>query len=281
MNPKRSFPWWGIALGVGCVGILCVGVLGAGGVAYFYLQQPPTPFTPEAVSPVPLPSTERPTPTGVPVNPEPTSSGSALTGNQQLDEHRLFDDFSSDALGWPVYDDGKAIMKYEDEQYSFQIAEPDYFDWAYVPVDFSPTEISFDVKSDVGPQDGTVGVFCRFQDEENYYYIEFDLSEASYVIGQFAEGEDFALTPENDRGQYWQEASTLDSAPGAVNRIAVSCYQDFITLFINDEWVTGTSVQTPFEDAGEMAFFVYAFSSAGSDGYKVYFDNVEVFQPVQ
>jgi hypothetical protein len=261
--------------------MLCVGVLGAGGVAYFYLQRSSTPFPPEVVSTVPPPSIEQPGPTDLPVIPEPTSSGTSLTGNQQLEEFRLYDDFSSDALGWPVYDDGKTILKYEDGQYSFQIAEPDYFDWAYVPVDFSPTDISFDVKSDADPQNGTFGVFCQFQDENNYFYVEFDLSEASYMVGQYFNGEDIVLTPQNAQGQYWQETSTLYSAPGALNRITISCNRNFITLFINDEWITDVNPPKPVENPGEMAFFVYTFPSADSDGFKVYFDNVEVYKPVQ
>jgi hypothetical protein len=254
---------------------------GAGGVAYFYLQRSSTPFPPEVVSTVPPPSIEQPGPTDLPVIPEPTSSGSSLTGNQQLDENRLFDDFSSDALGWPVVNDGKTILKYEDGQYSFQIAEPDYFDWAYVPVDFSPIEISFDVKSDVGPQNGTFGVFCRFQDADNQYYIEFDSGDPAYLIGEYVNGEDIRLTPEGSQGDHWQETSTLYSASGAVNHIGISCHQDYIILFINGEYVTEAAVQTPIADPGDMAFFVYASPDAGSNGYKVFFDNVEAYKSVQ
>ena len=289
MNTKRNFPWWGVVLGVGCVGLLCIGIVVGGGFAYFIVQNSSTQSSPEVVITVPPPSIEQPGSTDAPVFPEPTtsvdpeppSSGSSLTGNQRLDESYLFDDFSSDALGWPVADDGKIVLKYEDEQYSFQVTEPDYFDWAYPPVDFSPTYISFDVKSDVGPQDGTFGVFCQYQDEDNYFYVEFDLGEASYMIGQYVDGEDIVLTPQNAQGQNWQEVSTLYSAPGALNRIAVSCNRNFIALFINDEWITDVNPAKPVEDPGEMAFFVYALSSADSDGFKVYFDNVEVYKPVQ
>jgi hypothetical protein len=40
-------------------------------------------------------------------------------------------------------------------------------------------------------------------------------------------------------------------------------------------------VPQPFDDPGEAAFFVYAFDFAGPEGYKVFFDNVETWQPVQ
>jgi hypothetical protein len=220
-------------------------------------------------------------PTTVPTDSSPTDFGSTLTGDQRLDDHSLFDDFSSGALGWPIVDDGKTTLKYENQAYSFQIKEPEYYDWAYIPVDFIPYEISFDVQGLAGSQDGTFGVFCQFQDADNYYYVEFDLQDNSYLIGQSVDSEDIPLTEKNSVGQYWQSASALKSPPTAVNHIDISCYLDSITLFINDEWVDEASVGQPFDEPGEAAFFVYAFDFAGVNGYKVFFDNVEVWQPVQ
>lgn len=288
MNTKRGFPWWGVALVVGCACVLCVGVLGLGGLAYFSQATSEPPIS-KFASPIPPIDTEQPTITIAPdvqeptlsATTEPTGSVPSLTGSQEASEYRIYDDFSSDALGWPVFDDGKTITKYEDGLYSFQIKEADYSDWVYMPVDFSPFEIWFDMKSAAGPQDGTAGVFCQYQDQDNYYYVEFDLGTASYVIGQFVNGENIALTPENAQGQYWHTSSALNSAPDAVNRIGIGCYQDFITLFINDVWMMEVTVQTPAETLGEAAFFVYTFPFADAEGYQVYFDNAEIYKPVQ
>ena len=285
MKTNRNFPWW-VLLAVGCVCVLCVGVLGVGGVAYFY-QMTTEPPTPEYVSPTSPVYTVPPAVTPdipeatQPVATEPPVSGTSLTGQQELSEYRLYDDFSSDALGWPVFDDGKTIIQYEDGQYGFQIKEPDYVDWAYVPVNFTPFEIWFDVKSVTSQPNGTFGVFCQYQDVDNYYYIEVDLGTASYVIGEYFKGENIALTPQNDQGQYWHESSTLNSSPGAANRIGIGCYQNFIVLFINNEWMMEATVQKLFDNLGEAAFFVYAYPFADAEGYKVYFDNVEIYQPVQ
>lgn len=285
MSEQRSFPWLAVILGVGCIGAICIGVLVVGGGAAYFLTERTISSsgfevvpTVEFVFPTSLPM---PTNPPLPTNVEPTVSGISPSGNQRLDDYSLYDDFSSDALGWPVFDDGKTILKYENEAYSFQIAEPDYYDWTYIPADFIPYEIWFDVQGTAGSQDGTFGVFCQLQDADNYYYIEFDLGDNSYVIGQFLNGEDIPLTPQNSSGQYWQSTSGLKSPPTSVNRIGISCYRDSITLFINDEWVNEVSVGQPFDQPGEAAFFVYAFDFAGENGYKVFFDNVEVWQPVQ
>jgi hypothetical protein len=288
LTEKKQFPWLAVVIGVGCVGVLCVGVLVVGGGAAFFLtQRTASSSGPEAVVTVEVKvATIMPEPTDIPpIEPttaiEPTAPGTSLTGDQYVDESSLYDDFSSDALGWPVYDDGTTILKYEDDSYSFQIAEPEYIDWAYFPVDFVPYEIWFDVQGRPGPQDGTFGVFCQYQDVDNHYYVELDLETNSYIIAQYLDGEDIPLTKQNTAGQFWYESDAFKSSPDDINHIGIGCYLEEITLFINDQLVDQVKAEQPFDQPGEAAFFVYSFSFAGPEGYKVFFDNVEVWQPVQ
>ena len=234
----------------------------------------PTEETPPTETALPA-STDLPAPTETQqAEPQPTDDDS-LTGNQRRDDTSFFDDFSSKSLDWPEYDDGITILKYEDDAYSFQITELDFFDWAYVPVDFSPNSISFDVWGLPGQQDGTFGVMCQFQDIENYYYVEIDLEINEFVIAQIKADEYIPLTIVNDEGQYWHKADPLNASPEQVNQISIECSLDFIVLAINDSLVYATEVSEPFTTPGETAFFVYAFSFAGPEGYKVFFDNVE------
>jgi hypothetical protein len=284
MTEGKRFPWLAVILGVGCVGILCVGVLVFGGGAFFLTQRSESPSMSEpVVTQVIVPEETLPTATltAPSPTPAPTETGLSLTGEQRLDDNSIFDDFSSEALGWPIYDDGKTILKYENEAYSFQIAEPNYIDWAYFPVNFIPYEIWFDVQGLPGDQDGTFGVFCHYQDVDNHYYTEFDLQTNSYIIAQYLDGEDIALTKQNDVGQFWYETDAYKSSPTSVNRIGVLCYLEEITVFINDQLVDQVDVPQPLEQPGEAAFFVFAFDFAGPQGYKVLFDNVETYQPVQ
>lgn len=254
MAERRRFPWCAVGLGVGCVGLICLAVVVIGGGAAFFLS----PRTASLVGTV--------------------ASDLGLSGGQHLDDHSLHDDFSSDALGWPQYSDGTTLLAYEDGAYGFQITEPDYYDWAYFPVDFIPYEIRFDVRAASKEQDGTAGVFCHFQDEDNYYYAEFDLADGSYLIGQVLLGDAIALTRQGKGGVDWRQTDALKPATSA-NRIGVSCYLDRITLIINEQKVDEVRVQQPFEQPGEAAFFVYTYDTAGENGYKVFFDNVEAWQP--
>jgi hypothetical protein len=275
--PRRRFPWGWTVLGIGCLGVLCLGVVGTGiGGFVLFNGQTPTPQT-VVVTGQPQP-TVPPAPTAAQSS---TASGPTLTGNQRQNEYSLFDDFSSDALGWPIYDDGRAIMKYEDNAYSIQITEPGYFDWAYAPVDFIPYEIQFEAHSQAGVKDGTYGVFCQFQDEDNYYYVEFDQSKSSYIVAEIVNGKDIPLNTTASGEVEWEASGLIKSTPTDVNRIWVSCYLDNIILFINDKMAANVKVKQPFSQPGEMALFVYTLESAGKDGYKVFFDNIEIWQPVQ
>ncbi len=212
--------------------------------------------------------------------PGPTSSGTVLTGEQFRDDHGLVDDFSSKALGWPEIDDGRKILKYEDGGYSFQLFEKDSFDTVYLPVTFNPSEIGFGVRAVEGYQDGTVGVFCHLQDQLNYYYVEFDLLTSSYVIAQSLDGEYIPLTTQAADGTYWHESAALKAA-NSVNHINISCYLDTIFVMANTEVVDEVFIEKPFTKKGKAALFVYTYDFAGDEGYKVIFDNVEAYEPVQ
>lgn len=313
MNNNRSI--WLIILGVGCALILCIGVLVVVAASFLVYNQSTTSQSTaeavvaitvevieatEAVSPsdeatLPMPTetflptaqptvaepTVTPSPTLEPTMPEPTESGPALTGNQQINEYSLFDDFSSEALGWPVYDDGMTLLEYEDEAYHIHILESEYYDWAYIPANFIPYEIWFDVQGPSDSQEGTFGVFCHFQDADNYYFVEFDLAGSSYYIGQIINGEFILLTPENPDTNDWQLTNEIITPPTSVNRIGVSCYMESLMLTINDQFVDEVSVDQVFDQPGEAAFFVYTFDTAGEQGYQVWIDNVEAYEPQQ
>ena len=253
MAEQKRFPWLAVGLGVGCLGILCIGVLVVGGGAALILG----------------PRTDNPIDT--------ITSGTTRGPSQHLDDHSLFDDFSSDELGWPRYDDGTTLLDYEDQAYSFQVTEPAYYDWVYFPGDFIPHEIQFDVWAASEADNGTFGVFCQYQDEDNYYYVEFNIAGEYYLIGEFVDGSDTDLTRPDKGAQDGPNTDALNP-PTSVNHIGVSCNLDSIALSINGQVVDEVSVKQPFDQAGPAAFFVYVFEDAGENGYKVFFDNVEAQQ---
>ncbi len=295
-DPKNPLKWL-LPMGIGCIFLVCVCGLGAVGSYFLFspdsVSSAPTPTLLAVIAPAPMvnePSatfpaepteilvlTEAPEPTPWPTV-ESTEASDSLTGSQNRDENSIFDDFSSQALGWPVFDDGKTIIQYEDGAYSLQITEADYFDWAYAPVDFLPNAIQLDVWGLPGTQEGTFGVICQYQDTDNYYYVEIDLGTRQFVIAQVQAGEYISLNYPDENGQYWLSADPLYPSPEQVNHIEVNCDQDFMVLTINDALVYHVTIPEPFSNPGEIALFVYTYPFAGPEGYKVFFDNVGVQQ---
>jgi hypothetical protein len=212
---------------------------------------------------------------------EPPASDSATTGMQERSNNRILDDFSSDSMGWAIDKDDYVDLKIINGAYSIHNLTPDDMEWVYFPLDFRPYEIKFDVRGPSGNQDGTFGVMCQYIDKENYYYVEFDLSNNTYTIAELIDDEIIPLTKENSSGQYWYQAKSMKSPPTSTNSITVSCYPDNITLFVNNKLVDQVDVTTPIEQDGRGAFFVYTYDFADENGYQVFFDNVEIFQPVQ
>jgi hypothetical protein len=279
MQTKKKFPWWVIILIVVVLCVLCVVVIAAGLVAIPWItERTQSPINDIVQTFVPEPTLQYEHNT----LPEVTESfdpgpNPGLTGMQVYDGTYLYDDFSSDALGWPVANDEKSILQYENGQYSFQILQADEFDWTYPPIDFLATDVWFDVQGLPGDQNGTFGVFCQDQDIDNYYFAEFDLELRSYLVGVVTNGEFTYLTPENSDGSHWVDSNAIKSQPEQINRIGVTCYLDYISLYINDEWVDDFDVPNPFATEGDVALFVYAFDFADANGYKVFFDNVEIY----
>lgn len=279
--PKSGNKWL-LPVGIGCVVILCLCGVAVGA---FYLlgntvRDYATDLGFEDILPTEYVSIIEETPIQEEVI-EPTESVAILptdeptsSEGQYQDEYTFMDDFSSNAFDWTEYEDDITVVKLEDEAYSFQILEPEYYDWAYIPTSFFPTFITFDVYGLPGEQNGTFGLMCQYQDENNYYYTEIDLETNEYIIAQIIDGEYYLLNEPLADDYDWLTASALNAAPEDPNTITVECSLSAITLIINDEFVNSVTVDQPFTDEGWMAFFVYAYSFADLDGYKIYFDNV-------
>jgi hypothetical protein len=279
MSTQKGFNWWIPIIVLISICVLCGGLLGLSGFILSLIKKNnPQINLPYLGTYIPIATVQADLDTII--TPQVTTRGpnGTLTGSQMIYDNYFFDDFSSDALGWSIYDDGMTILKYENGQYSLQVTEPDYFDWAYAPIDFYASEINFNLQGLPGPQNGTFGVFCQFHDIKNYYYVEFDLELQEYLVGVIVDDNETLLTvdPTNDN---WASAQGMKSLPEQVNHIRLTCTQDYITLSINDEWNGDYQVTTPFDSPGDTAFFVYAFDFPDTAGYKVFIDDVEIFNP--
>lgn len=299
MDSNSGFPWKTVLIIVIVFMLLCCCLTAIAGAAMYYiggetdfsriLEENPVEelIEPEYTLPqaevteeVLEEATPEETEPEIPTESDETEPVVELTGQQELSDYYFFDDLSSNAFDWYQYDDGSTIFLLEDETYTIQIKDPEGFDWVYFPVDFYPHEMSFDVRSLDADDDGTFGVFCNYLDTDNYYYLEFDLGTKEYVIGKYINDVQTPLTKKTDVDYFWNTTTTLKNSQ-SVNRIGISCYPTSITMFINDEMVENIEVPESLEVPGKAGLYLYTFENADEDGYKVSFDNVEVFEPQQ
>jgi len=213
-----------------------------------------------------------PTPTPVPSDPlTPPDPGE----NQYQTDHSIYDDFSTFSLDWKEGSDDVGAWGYENGAYFIDVIQPGYMLWKFPPVSFQPTTAEFDAVAPSGPQDGTFGVICHYQDEDNFDYVEIDLSDSTYSFGRYTAGEQSALSSPD-----WNTAAYLNTDFQAVNHVMVACDPDMITLFVNNEYedqVTLSELATP----GDLAIFAATWDDSGPDGFKILFDNFSAWEPVQ
>ena len=292
-----------IVLGlVGLCLIACVAAALLGG--YFVFQQPsetqsmglaeqaaatleamgqalPTmePRTPELPPPATL-APVAPQPSTAPLSPaeSPVPTQAVITGAQSRDENMLVDDFSSNAFGWSAEADDVSVTGFESGSYFMQVIQPEYLVWAYLPVEFNPQAIEFKgalIVDDSGVQDGLFGVLCHYQDENNYDLVGIDVKNRAYVIQREVAGETTTLSESGAQG-----AAALDPWPTAWNHFLVDCSLDLITLFINDQ-LQAQAALDPLAQPGRMALFVQTMTELSPTGYKVFFDDLSAWKPVQ
>lgn len=312
--PAKKFPWLPVIIGVVVVCVLCSGIALVAGIGKWFLDRQGLPggtisetrvvtvevltVTPEAQPVEPSetaqpPATETPSasptatatlaPTEVPATPTPADTATpeavvvtpeTVTGLVR-EEGLLQDDFSSDAAGWPSASDTHIELRVQDGTYYFQILTPDIYDWAYLPVDFIPQQVSFDVINIQEPFDGTYGLFCQYQDRDNYLFVEVTSPEG-YLVGQRLNGEARLLESDGDPGYDWTFTDALKNGLGEVNHFQVICKPDEVTLYINGQFIHSARVEQPFAAPGRAALMVYAIKEADEDGFAVEFDNVTV-----
>lgn len=303
--PKRKSILWPILGGGCCLGLLC-GAVTVVALIFFanspevqeitrMLTAEPAQITISTAPPLPeqpLQNVETPQPNPTaPPNPEPTLADvieptavpvvveDPVAGwpediGQELSGTYFTDDFSSGQFGWSDSKDAVANYGIEDGHYAIHILQADYTAWAYLPTEFDPSFIGFDAAVVPGMDIGDYGVMCHYQDEDNYYFISIDPSKKEYSIGYRQGGEYYELMQ-----NMWMPSFYLNDSPHAVNNIQIACDPDMITLFINNEMEAQTSIET--QQGGWVAIYGENWEDMQPGGFKVLFDNLYAFIPVQ
>jgi serine/threonine protein kinase len=175
------------------------------------------------------------------------------------------DDFNNPASGWPVYASDNGQIGYDSGAYNILVNASNQQITAVPGKSFSDVIIAFEVVQLAGPEDAYYGALCRYQDDENYYYLIIG-SDGFYNIGKIINGENHHLSP-------------IDSSPAvqtdqAQNSLRVECNGDILALFVNGELLA--QVQDADFVKGDVGLLAGTLETSGAD---IRFTNFSVTQP--
>jgi hypothetical protein len=177
------------------------------------------------------------------------------------------DDFSDTVSGWDRYHDETYSSNYEQSGYVIEILQPDTDAWANPRLDLADVQVEVDATKIDGPNDNLLGVLCRYQDPQNFYF--FLISSDGYAgIGVYKEGRRQLLTGDT----LMPSVHVVQGA--ATNHLRAECVGFRLSLYINGVRVADAqAAEWPTGDVGLIA------GTYAEPGTRVLFDNFSVVQP--
>lgn len=178
------------------------------------------------------------------------------------------DDFSDPDSGWPSYTEADYIDDYYHGAYRMVENIENTTSWVYPgEYSFSDVSVAVDATKNGGPDENDMGVICRFQDDDHFYF-GLITSDGYYGIIKMTDGEFSVL------GSEYLEASDYVKQGSATNHIRLDCVGERLTMFVNGEQLTQ---QTDGDyRQGNIGLIIGTYETPGTD---ILFDNFTVYKP--
>jgi len=173
--------------------------------------------------------------------------------------------FADNTSGWDrILNDG-GIMDYDSGGYRFLIREPKVNYWSTPGKLFGDVRVEADVTRLNGPDENRVGLMCRYQGGNYYFFII--STDGFYSIGKFIAGQAILL------GQESMLPSEIILVDG-INHLRADCVGSTLTFYVNFTQVA--SVQDADFPTGDIGVLAGSFNEPDVD---VLFQNFMVIQP--
>jgi len=180
------------------------------------------------------------------------------------------DDFSNPNSGWDSYENTNGSTGYENGAYRINVLAANWLIWDPFPRIFqNDVRIEVDATKVDGPDDNSMGAICRFQDNDNYYYLAIS-SDGYAAIYKMLQGNLAVISSEDGN---WQKANGIWPGP-LTNHIRAECIGNTLAVYAND-----AQVATATDDAftgGQVCLAAGTFDTGGVD---IQFDNFYVYRP--
>jgi hypothetical protein len=193
------------------------------------------------------------------------TSGAATTGG---DTSILFqDNFSDTGSGWDKVSSNAAVTDYQDGVYRIYINDTNSDHWANPGLSFTDVRIEVEATKVAGPDDNDLGLICRYQDTQNFYFALIS-SDGFAGIGKIKDGEQLLLSGDN------LEPADAISQGNSKNTLRFDCLGNSMTLLVNGTQVAVVS-DSDFAK-GDVGLMAGTYDTPGTD---VHFDNFIVRAP--
>ena len=190
------------------------------------------------------------------------------TSTESPPEGILFrDDFEDTSSGWDQVNVDEGITDYEDGHYRMFVNTANTDAWANPGLDFQDVIVEVEATKVGGPDDNDLGVLCRYQDVNNFYFFIIS-SDGFYALGRVINGEQELLGMES------MLTSDVIRQGNATNTIVGECVGETLTLKVNGEELAIASDSEFIR--GDVGLIAGTFSTAGTD---IHFDNFVVREP--
>jgi len=186
---------------------------------------------------------------------QPTGSGNIL----------FQDDFSDPESGWERDTGANLSADYYHGSYRILVNEPYYIVWGLLNLIVKDVIIDVEVTKASGPPEDFFGIICRYQDKDNYYFLNI-ASDSWYLIGKMKDGQELLLGEAGSSNAVHQGNTS--------NRVRAECVGDTLSLFANNTRLL--QVSDPDFSEGAIGLMGRTF---GTPGTNLLFDNLRVMRP--
>lgn len=192
-----------------------------------------------------------------PAAPPPTrSADAATTATRPSASAVLFrDDFSDPGSGWDVAANEQGQIGYDGGSYRLRVAATEFSVWGNPGRSFGDVAIDVEAWRESGPENGELGVICRYADRQNFVYASVS-PDGYYGIAERRAGELKMLT---GGGRLARAAGVQPGS--AVNRLRFICQGDRYTLIVNDAVIDSVTVFG--FDTGDVGLLAGTFDTPG------------------
>ena len=176
------------------------------------------------------------------------------------------DDFLRNSSGWNRMQANEGIMDYDAGGFRILVNALQTNFWTSPSRNFTDVRIEVDEGKLAGPDENRIGLVCRFNGSDYYFFIV--SSDGYYGMGIFSGGKATLL------GQAEMQPSENINKGLAINHLRADCVGSTLTFYVNGFQIA--QAQDVTLASGDVGILAGTFATPGVD---IVFDNFVVLQP--